>query len=131
MNGSTVTDTFTYGRKLVDAGFHGIYEGIREGTPVALHGRHLSDVVSDSVPTIVTLAAAGASVALVASHLMHKRGRASKTWIYGAVGTAVGVVAGVSWKSRKIASSLAHSAMKEVNKTRDEHWLELNPIDYA
>lgn len=76
-------------------------------------------------------AVAGTSVGLLGSYLLQKRGRSANVWICGAVGTAIGLFAGVSWKSRKIASSLAHSAMKEMGKARDEHWLETHPIDYA
>jgi hypothetical protein len=131
MNGSNGTGSFTYGRKLVYAGLN----GVRCGAPVALNGQSLSDVMSDSAVTVVSLtlagALAGASVGLLGSCLMQKRGRTTNVWMYGAVGTAIGLFAGVSWKSRKIASSLAHSAIKEMSKTRDEHWLEAHPIDYA
>ena len=127
MNGSDMAGTFVYGRKLVNAGFH----GIRAGKPAALNGQPLFELAAESAGTVVSMAAAGASVALVASYLMQKRGRAAHTWMYGAVGSALGFVAGVGWKSRKIASSLTHAAMKEVNVVRDQHWLEKHPIDYA
>jgi hypothetical protein len=131
MNGSNGSGSFTYGRKLVHAGLN----GVRSGAPVALNGQSLSEVMSDSAVTVVSLtlagAVAGASVGLLGSYLTQKRDRTTNVWMYGAVGTAIGLFAGVSWKSRKIASSLAHSAMKEVGKARDEHWLETHPIDYA
>lgn len=127
MNRPDVSTTFNYGRKLVNAGFN----GIRSGHPAALEGQPLSTVLADSAPAIVTLAAAGACVAMFGSYLMRRRGRPSNLLAFGAVGTALGFAAGVSWKSRKIASSLAHSAMKEMHKASDEHWLERHPIDYA
>jgi hypothetical protein len=127
MNGSDGAGTLIYGRKLVNAGLN----GIRLGTPGALNGSRLSQAMGDSAATVVSMTVAGASAALLGSYLLQKRGRSANVWVYGAVGTAIGLVAGVSWGSRKIASSLAHSAMKEMNRTRDEHWLEKHPIDYA
>lgn len=127
MDRTEVTGTFKYGRKLVHAGF----SGIRTGQPAALNGRTLASVLLDSAAGVVTLTAAGACVALLASYLLRKRGRSTNLFAYAAVGTALGFGAGVSWKSRKIASSLAHSALKEIHKASDEHWLEKNPVDYA
>jgi hypothetical protein len=48
-----------------------------------------------------------------------------------AFGGALGFCASFSWKTLKLASSLAHSAIHEVHRVQDEHWLETNPIDYA
>ncbi len=127
MNRADVADTFKYGRKLVNAGV----DGIRTGQPGALDGRPLSCVVSETAAGAATLAAAGACVALLGSYLMRRRGRAANPFAYAAVGMAVGLFAGASWKSRKVASSLAHSALKQMHKASDEHWLERHPIDYA
>jgi hypothetical protein len=126
MNGSNTAGTFSYARKLLNAGF----SGIRSGRPAAFHERPVSNILSDAAATLVPLAAAAASVALFHSFATN-RGRSANIWTYGAVGTAIGLIAGVGWQSRKVAASLAHSAVTEVNKTRDQHWLEQHPIDYA
>ena len=39
--------------------------------------------------------------------------------------------AGVIWESRQLSATVASNSWKRVSKTRDEHWLEKNPIDYA
>ena len=51
--------------------------------------------------------------------------------LLGAAGSAIGFCAGFSWKTRKLTSTLAHSAVREVRRVKDEHWLDKNPIDYA
>ena len=127
MNSSGVTGTIQYGRKLVNAGF----DGIRNGQPVALNGQPLSSVLLDSATGAVTLAAAGAGVALLGSYFLRKRGRPSHLVGFGILGTALGFCAGAIWKSRKVTSSLAQSAIKEMHKASDEHWLERHPVDYA
>jgi hypothetical protein len=47
------------------------------------------------------------------------------------VGGAIGFGAGMMWENRDFAASVASGAWKKINETRDEHWFEKNPIDYA
>lgn len=35
------------------------------------------------------------------------------------------------WKTRALRRTLLASARKEISRARDQHWLELNPVDYA
>jgi hypothetical protein len=37
----------------------------------------------------------------------------------------------VVWESRLLAASVAGGALSRIDKVRDEHWFEKNPIDYA
>ena len=73
----------------------------------------------------------GACAGLLSSCLLYRGKRFSNAVILGSVGSALGFFAGFSWKTRDITSTVAHSAAREVRRARDEHWLELNPIDYA
>jgi len=77
------------------------------------------------------LAAAGACVGLLRPYLTHRRNRLPKALAGGALGSALGLCAGLAWKTRAVTSGVVHSARKEVDRVRDEHWLEMNPIDYA
>jgi hypothetical protein len=49
----------------------------------------------------------------------------------GLFGGLVGLAAGVVWDTRLLAASAAGGALARIEKVRDEHWLERNPIDYA
>jgi len=47
------------------------------------------------------------------------------------LGAAIGFGLGVAWGSRRLAASVTTGAFRSMDKVRDEHWLENNPIDYA
>lgn len=115
-----------YGRKLVDSAL----EGARRGEGEFLKDESLSCYLESSAlhamgPTII-----GACIGLLGGYLENNRSR-SKTLVCGLLGGAIGFGAGVVWENRQLTASVASSAWKSVNKTRDEHWFEKNPIDYA
>ena len=116
-----------YGRNLVNAGI----TGIRTGQYSARGERRLSKVAADAAQGSLAMAAVGACLGVLTSCLMPRSNRLSKVIALGGVGSALGFLAGFSWKTRDISSSVAHSAAREVRKACDEHWLETNPIDYA
>ena len=123
----SLASTLTYGRQLVDAGI----AGIRRGQDSALNGQPLSALAADSARDSLKLAVAGACLGLLPTYILGRRRRCSTVLAFGALGSTVGFVAAFSWKTRKVASTLAHSAARELRRARDEHWLEMNPIDYA
>ena len=123
----SVASTVGYGRKLVNAGL----SGIRAGQPAAFDGRSLSAVLSETALASLRLAAVGACAGLFGSYVEHRRGRSSHPLAYGIMGSLLVFCAVVSWKSRRVATSLTHSALKEMRIASDEHWLENHPIDYA
>ena len=116
-----------YGRKLVSAGI----SGIRNGQDSARGEQPLSTIAAEAAQGSLTLAAMGACVGLVSSCLLHRRNSLSKAVVLGSIGSALGFLAGFSWQTRNVTSSMAQSAARELRKARDERWLELNPIDYA
>jgi len=115
-----------YGRKLVNAGVSGIRTGRENFDP-----QRASALVSNSAEESLKLALVGACLGILPACLMRRRSRLSSALVLGVAGSALGFCAGFSWKTRKLTSSLAHSAMREVRRVKDEHWLETNPIDYA
>jgi len=114
--------TAVYAIKLVNAGFSGIHRG--QGV---LRGPALSALVRDSAQDSVRRAPVGALVGVLYSYLMHRRHRLANAITFG----GLSFCAGIAWKTRTVSISLAWSALKEMNRVRDEHWLEMNPIDYA
>jgi len=123
----SVTNRVRYGRKLVNAGI----SGIRNGQASARGQQSLSSLAAEAARGSLVLAAVGASIGLLRAHLPNRRNRSSNAVALGILGSAIGFCAGFGWKTRNVTSSVAHSAAREVRKARDEHWLELNPIDYA
>ena len=123
---SSTASRVAYGRKLVSAGISGIRKG-----QSTLDGASVSTLVADSARDSLKLAAAGACLGLLPFCLTRRRQGLSSALVLSAVGSALGFCAGFTWKTRKVTSSLAHSAVRELHRASDEHWLEMNPIDYA
>ena len=127
MNHMTSTsDTLSYGRKLVNAGISGVRSGHKDFPP-----EKASALVTNSAEESLKLALLGTCLGALPAALLTRRSRGSNALLFGITGGLVGFLAGFSWKTRTLSSSLAHSAMHEVRRVKDEHWLEANPIDYA
>jgi DNA-binding transcriptional LysR family regulator len=120
------TNSIEYGRKLIHAGVTGIRTGHSEFDAHKAHA-----LVTRSAEESLRLALAGACLGVVPGCLLARRSRAGSAALFGVLGSVLGFVTAFSWKTRSLSSTLAHSAFKEVRRTKDEHWLENNPIDYA
>ncbi len=119
--------TFRYGRALVSSGV----SGLSSGRDAHLHGQPLSEALAESARASLGLATLGACAGLLQMCLPGRRHRIAKTVVCSALGTAVGFAAGFAWKTRELTEDMARAAVKQMNVVRDEHWLDLHPIDYA
>jgi DNA-binding transcriptional LysR family regulator len=119
-------DQPSYARKLVNAGIGGIQSGYREFDPALA-----SSLVANSAETSLKLALTGACLGIVPAMVLARRSRTATSILFGTLGSVLGFAIGFSWKTRPLTSKLAHSALREVRRVKDEHWLETNPIDYA
>jgi hypothetical protein len=116
-----------YGRKLVHSGL----EGARTGREAFRHGESLAPVLDQSVRNAAAFAAAGTGAGLLGSILGSRRPSAGRTLACSIFGGAIGFGIGLAWGNRRLEMSVVSAAWKNINKARDEHWLEKNPIDYA
>jgi len=123
----TATNRVRYGRKLVNAGI----TGFRNGHDRARGDQSLSAVAANAAQGSLGFALLGACVGLLGSCLVSRRKRVSDAIALATLGSAIGFAAGFGWKTRSVASNVLNSTANEVRRVRDEHWLELNPIDYA
>ncbi len=115
-----------YGRKLMDSAVEGARDGEGKFLKDESLAHHLETSAIDAVvPTIL-----GACLGWFGGYLNDRR---SKTrGILGAfLGGVVGFGASLIWENRDLTASVATGAWKSVNRTRDAHWFEKNPIDYA
>jgi DNA-binding transcriptional LysR family regulator len=119
-------NTIEYGRKLINAGVAGIQAGHQGFDPDKANA-----LVSRSAQESLQLALAGACIGALPVWLLTRRSRTTNSLLFAVVGSLLGFTAGFSWKTRELSSTLAHSAMHEMGRVKDEHWLEKNPIDYA
>jgi hypothetical protein len=115
-----------YSRKLV----HSAAEGAHLGEEAFLHGERLGPFLRVVAHDAVRPAAVGALVGFVSS-LVEGRRHPVRTLAFGLMGGAIGFGASLAWKSRPLTISIVNGARKELEKVRDQHWFEQNPIDYA
>ena len=101
-----------YGQKLMDSAV----EGAREGESEFLKDDSLGPYLERSALRAIAPTIIGACVGLVGGYLANRRSRKET---------------GMAWENRNLTASVASGAWKRINKTRDEHWFEKNPIDYA
>jgi threonine/homoserine/homoserine lactone efflux protein len=116
-----------YGRKLLDSGL----EGARSGEGEFLQGERLAPFIEESARHALEPATIGVFLGVLSSYTGNGHKSTSRILAYGLLGGAIGFGIGVAWGNRRLAASVASSAMKSMGKVRDEHWLENNPIDYA
>ncbi len=121
-----VKSRLRYSRALVNSGL----SGLRNGRDSHLQGQPLSGALTESARGAIGLAAIGTCAAIVGS-CFAPRDKRAKAVGYGVVGTVIGLVVGLAWKTRELTASMGRSALKEMGTVRDEHWLQRHPIDYA
>ena len=117
---------FEYGRKVLNSAL----QGARSGREAFLKGRSLTPFLSEGVRKALKPAAVGACLACWAVSRSH-RSSIGRALAFGFVGWAIGLGAGVTWKTRGLTGCAASNAFRNIDKLRDEHWLERHPIDYA
>ena len=116
-----------YGRTLLHSGI----EGARSGQEAFLNGKSLTPFLSESVRSALKPAALGACIGVLSSCPGYRQKSITRTLTYGLLGGAIGLGAGLIWKSRRLTASVAGNALRNIGKVRDEHWLAKHPIDYA
>ena len=112
-----------YGRKLVNSGI----EGARSAGQEFLQGEPVGPILCDSARKAMGLAAAGACIGLLGA----RRKSAGRALAQGICGGVIGFGLGIAWGNRKLGTRAAAVAWKKMGRARDEHWLELHPIDDA
>jgi len=116
-----------YGRRLVDSAV----EGARTGQDAFLRDEPLVPYLGESVRPALASAFIGACLGVVGGYLANGRRSATRAIAGGLFGGAIGFGAGVIWENRQLTASVASGAWKNISETRDQHWFENNPIDYA
>jgi hypothetical protein len=116
-----------YARKLVDSAL----DGARTGEGEFLKEESLTSFLSESARHALAPAAIGACLGALGGYFGTGRRSRARALVGGLLGGAIAFGAGLVWESRQLTASVASKSWNSVSKTRDEHWLEKNPIDYA
>ena len=116
-----------YGQRLVNSALEGAHEGEDE----FLKDESLAPYLSESARHAFAPAVVGALLGALGGSMGNRRRSPARALAFGVLGGAIGFGAGVIWENREFTASVASGAWKKISQTRDEHWLEKNPIDYA
>jgi hypothetical protein len=116
-----------YGQKLVNSALEGAHEAEDE----FLKEESLASDICESAWHALAPAMVGAFLGALGGSLRNGRRPPTRAVAFGLLGGAIGFGAGMMWENREFAASVASGAWKKINETRDEHWFEKNPIDYA
>jgi len=118
---------FEHGRRVLNSGL----EGARSGREAFLNGRSLTPFLTEAARNALKPAGVGACVGMLSGYRGNEHSSISKILGFGFLGSLIGFASGVAWESRDLAASIAANALKEIDKVRDERWLQTHPIDYA
>jgi hypothetical protein len=122
-----LSSNLAYGKRLVGSSI----QGANTGTRKVFEEETLGTIVARAVREAGVPAAVGACVGAVAS-VWKGDGKAPRAAVLGGLaGAALGFGAGILWGSRHLSGALVKGAMDSIATTRDEHWLENHPINYA
>jgi hypothetical protein len=116
-----------YGRKVLDSGL----DGARSGREAFLNGRSFTPFLSESIRSALKPATFGACLGVLGGFPGNRHESVGRMLAFGLLGSAIGFCAGVVWENRRLAASVASGALRNIDRVRDEYWLDRHPIDYA
>jgi hypothetical protein len=117
----SLADTIGYSRALVRAGVTGFQSA--QST-----SQHLALNLVEAASAGLKAAAVGGGIALLGCKLRRRRAGVGQTALTLA---SIAFCAEFLWRSRKVQSVVMSRVRREISNARDQHWLELNPVDYA
>lgn len=125
-NQNWLKENLEYGKELANSALKGA-DSARQGVLAADGVSEISRAAKESWQPAVIGACVGALVAFMTD----ERKSAKTALAGGLVGAAIGFSGGVIWGSRNVTGPIAREALKQVNQTRDKHWLDKNPVVYG
>jgi hypothetical protein len=117
-----------YTRDLADSGWN----GARTAWETLSHEDQVGEVLFRTARNSVAPTVMGAGLGALCA-LMVEKGRRNRpvAVALGLAGGFLGFAATVGWETRKLSSEVARGAMRQINSTRDEHWLTRHPINFG
>lgn len=119
--------TVGYGRKLVQS----TVSGVRSGEAQFREDGQLSPYLGRSARQSIGPMALGLIVGACVGYTRDERRSVGKMLVGGLLGGLLGLSASMLWETRDLTASVGSNVRKNVQLTRDQHWLERHPIDYA
>jgi hypothetical protein len=126
--GDWIKSSVGYGRNLVGSG----WEGLRSAEKATLGEASVGTILIGALRESWLPAAVGAYVGALGASLGHRR-KPNYPALVGAslLGGVIGLTTGMAWGTRRLAGEMARGARKNIDATRDAHWLQKNPVPYG
>jgi hypothetical protein len=105
--------------------------GAKSGSDEFFKGKPVASLMTSSARSAVCPAVLGMLVGVFSAKVRNEKRSVNRSLVFGVAGCAVGFAAGVAWKNRQLAASVAQGAAKNIGRVRQEHWMEQNSIAYA
>ena len=122
-----IKTNLAYGQELVESGG----EGAREGRKTVLESPDAGDLITDAAQESWQAATIGVLAGAIFGVLTDDRKPLRGVITGGLLGAAAGFVGSFAWKTRPLTSSMVHGASRRIGRTRDQHWLTKNPVNYG
>ncbi len=115
------------GKELLDSGYEGAHRAVKE----VLHEEEVQLDLSHAAHNAWRAAAIGACVGSIGGYLVEEEKPIQSALAGALVGGALAVGGIMTWGSRRLIAAAASGAVRNVKVTRDEQWLEHNPVAYG
>lgn len=116
-----------YGRRLVHSGI----AGVRSASQEFLDEESLAPRLVESVRSALAPAVVGACIGALGGGSVPRQKSVGRALVFGLLGGAIGLGAGLAWESRRLTASAVGGALRNIGRVRDEQWLVKHPINYA
>jgi hypothetical protein len=120
---SSVTD----GTELLGSG----YEGAHRAVKTVLHAEEVQADLTLAAHNAWRAAAIGACVGSIGGYFIEEEKPVQSALAGALVGGALALGGLMVWGSRRLIAAAASGAVQNVKVTRDEQWLEHNPVAYG
>lgn len=115
------------GRQLLDSGYEGAHRAVKE----VLHAEEVQSDLSHAAHNAWRAAAIGACVGSIGGYFVEEQKPIQSALAGALVGGALALGGCMAWGSRRLIAAAANGAVRNVKVTRDEQWLEHNPVAYG
>lgn len=120
---SNVSDS----KELLGSGYEGANRAVRE----VLHAEEVKSDLTYAAHNAWRAAAIGACVGSIGGYLVEDEKPVQSTLAGALIGGALAIGGLMVWGSRRLIAAAATGATRNVRTTRDEQWLDHNPVAYG
>jgi hypothetical protein len=115
------------GKELLGSGYDGANRAVRD----VLHAEEVKSDLSHAAQNAWRAVAIGACVGSIGGYLVEEEKPVQSALAGALIGGTLALGGLMAWGSRRLIAAAAAGATRNVKATRDEQWLEHNPVAYG